>query len=76
MGIYHWEISRLDMIKTTTTQNEDLSTATQPYVSIKCIFCVWTLDGSQWKDDTNNPKLVEGSMGMDHWEIYCLDMVK
>ena len=30
---------------------------------------VWKLDGSQWKVDEINPKLVEGSMGMYCWEI-------
>ncbi len=36
---------------------------------------VWKLDGSQWKVDEINPKLVEGSMGMYCWEIQCLDMI-
>ncbi len=30
---------------------------------------VWKLDGSQWKADENHPKLVEGYMGMYHWEV-------
>ncbi len=27
------------------------------------------LDDSQWKVDTDYPKVVEGSIGMYHWEI-------
>ncbi len=45
-------------------------------MSTTCTSGVWKLDGSQWKIDANNIKLVEGSMGMNHWEIKCLDMVK
>ncbi len=40
------------------------------------VFENWKLDVSQWKVDTNHPKLVEGSIGIYHWEIYGLDMVK
>ncbi len=45
-------------------------------MSFKCTAGMWKLDDSQWKIDTNNPKLVEGSIGMYHWEIWCLDMVE
>ncbi len=37
---------------------------------------VWKLYNSQWKVDSNHCQLVEGSMGMYHWEILCLDIVE
>ncbi len=45
-------------------------------MTITLTSCVWKLDHSQWKADTNHPILVEGSIGMYHWEILCLEIVK
>ena len=52
------------------------TTANLDYVLITYTSGVWKLDDSQWKLDTNHPKLVEGSIDMYHWEISCLVMVK
>ncbi len=43
---------------------------------IICTSGVWKHDGNWWKVNTNNPKLIEGFIGIYHWEISCLDMVK
>ncbi len=71
--MYHWEIQCLDMVKTVktaTTKNEGRTSANkQDRATTTCISGVWKFDDSQWKVNTNNPKLVEGSICILYWEI-------
>ncbi len=63
------EIQCLDIIITNSTKLWWSKHCKLTHMSTTSTSGLWIIDGSQWQVDTNNPKLVEGSMGMYHWEI-------